>query len=330
MLVADPVAPVDEAAYDHLNVSANSKGCLVADHLRILLIGGSGFVSGTLAQTATALGHEVWAVTRGLHPLPAGVMGLTADRSDRDAFARTIDTVPDGWDLVVDCIGYEPADIEQDIRVFRDRTAHFVFISTDFVFDPAHRSFPQGEESEYHLTDGYGGKKRACERILEGAGLGGTRWTIVRPCHIYGPGSELGCLPRHGRDPDLLGKIRRGETLQLVGGGHFLQQPIMARDLAKLILSCHDNEAAHEQIFCTAGPDIIESRSYYDEIARVLDVDPAPVEEVGVRAHREENPGDAPFLCHRIYDLGRLRAAQLATPSTPFELGIREHVESMI
>ncbi|UCH27351.1 MAG: NAD-dependent epimerase/dehydratase family protein [Trueperaceae bacterium] len=302
----------------------------MANHLRILLIGGSGFVSGTLAQTATALGHEVWAVTRGLRPLPAGVMGLTADRSDRDAFARAIDAVPGEWDLVVDCIGYEPADAEQDARVFRDRAAHFVFVSTDFVFDPAHRSFPQGVESEYYLSEGYGGKKRACERILESADLGDTRWTIVRPCHIFGPGSLLGCLPRHGRDPDLLDRIRRGETLRLVGGGHFLQQPVLARDLAELILSCPANERTYEQIFCTAGPDIIESCSYYDEIAHVLGVDPAPIEEISVRAHLEAHPGDAPFLCHRIYDLERLRTARLTIPSTPFKLGIREHVESLI
>ena len=302
----------------------------MADHLRILLIGGSGFVSGTLARTAADLGHEVQAVTRGLRPLPAGVAGLTVDRSDRDAFARTLGEVPGEWDLVVDCIGFQPADAEQDVRVFRDRAAHLVFISTDFVFSPSHRSFPQAEESEHYLTEGYGGNKRACEHTLEAADLGGTRWTIVRPCHIYGPGSLLGCLPRHGRDPDLLDRIRRGETLRLVGGGHFLQQPILARDLAELTLSCHGNEAAHERIFCAAGPDIIESRSYYHEIARALGVDPAPIEEVGVQAHLEENPGDAPFLCHRIYDLGRLHAAGLAAPATPFELGIREHVESLI
>ena len=30
------------------------------------------------------------------------------------------------------------------------------------------------------------------------------QWTILRPCHIYGPGSQLGCLPLHGRDPKLI------------------------------------------------------------------------------------------------------------------------------
>lgn len=298
--------------------------------MRILSIGGSGFLSGTLARAAVAAGHEVQVVTRGQRSLPDGVDGIVADRKDREGFARAVAEAAGGWDLVVDCIGYDPEDAEQDVACFRDRTPQLVFVSTDFVFDPAHRVFPQPEESEHFTTEGYGGKKRACERILEGADLSGTAWTVVRPCHIYGPGSKLGCLPLHGRDDEIIDRIRRGETLQLVGGGHFLQQPILARDLADLILSCAGNDRTHGRIFCAAGPDIIESRTYYDKIARVLGVDPAPVEELDVQAHLAENPGAAPFMCHRIYSLDRLAESGARVPSTPFSVGIREHVESLI
>lgn len=37
---------------------------------KILVIGGSGFVSGTLARTARDQGHEIWIVTRGQKPHP--------------------------------------------------------------------------------------------------------------------------------------------------------------------------------------------------------------------------------------------------------------------
>src|SRR5690242_21331747 len=42
--------------------------------------------------------------------------GLTADRHDRVAFKRAINGAQTRWDLAVDCIGYEPADVKQDIR----------------------------------------------------------------------------------------------------------------------------------------------------------------------------------------------------------------------
>ena len=192
--------------------------------MRILSIGGSGFVSGTLARLAREQGHDVQVVTRGQRPLPEGVVGLVADRKDRAGFAATIAATAGDWDLVVDCIGFDPEDAEQDVACFRNRARQIAFISSDFVFSPPHRVFLQTEETDHYTTEGYGGKKRACEIVLANADLGDTKWTAIRPCHIYGPGSKLGCLPHHGRDEEIIDRIRRGETLKLVGGGYFLQQ----------------------------------------------------------------------------------------------------------
>ncbi len=299
------------------------------DKLKILVVGGSGFVSGTLAQTALAQGHEVWTITRGQRPVPAGVHSLVANRHHAEAFAAAVEEAQETWDLVVDCIGYDPAEARQDLAVFRQRAQHLVFISTDFVFDPTQRRFPQGEVSDSYALEGYGGKKRLCELELLDGDAGAMQWTVLRPCHIYGPGSLLGCLPLHGRDADLIDKMKTGQSLQLVGAGHFLQQPILAADLAALILSCHGNAATYGEIFCCAGPDIVESRTYYRIIAAVLGVD-LHVEELPVGQHLAENPQAAPFLCHRIYDLGKLAAADLAVPSTSLEEGLRQHVDHLL
>lgn len=295
----------------------------------ILIIGGSGFVSGTLARAALNQGHQVWTMTRGQRPVPEGVTSLVVDRKDQDAFEKVVTQTKIQWDLVVDCIGYDPVDARQDIVLFRDRAEQFVFISTDFVYEPSRRRFPQGEESDHYLTEGYGGKKRLCELEFLNGETGGMAWTIVRPCHIYGPGSLLGCLPLHGRDPELIAKVRRGETLKLVGGGHFLQQPILAGDLAALILSVFGNEACNRQIYCAAGPDVVESRTYYRLIADILGVT-LSIAEAPVDQHLAAQPGSAPFLCHRIYDLTKLQSSGLTIPSTPIEQGLAEHVESLL
>lgn len=296
---------------------------------KILLIGGSGFVSGTLAQKVLAAGHQLWAVTRGQRALAHGVKTITVDRSDRAAFARAIETEDTDWDLVVDCIGYSADDATQDLTLFRNRARHLVFISTDFVYDPARRLFPQPEHTAHYLSSGYGGKKRQAELIFVEGDAGPMQWTIVRPCHIYGPGSLLGCLPEHGRDAQLIERIRRGETLRLVGGGHFLQQPIYAANLAETILSCADNSAAHGGIFNVAGPDIVESRRYYEIIGEILGKR-VEIEEIPVADYRAAHPDRASFLCHRIYDLGGLGRSGLAVPSTPLETGLRAHVESLL
>jgi nucleoside-diphosphate-sugar epimerase len=299
--------------------------------MRLLILGGSGFLSGTLSRLALSQGHQVWTVTRGRRAVPDGARAIVADRKDRDGFARAVGEVGVDWDLAVDCIGFEPADAEQDLAVFGGTARQLVFISTDFVYDPARRRFPQTEDTDHYLApdDGYGGKKRACERVLLDANSSGLAVTVLRPCHIYGPGSQLGCLPRHGRDPELIRRLRDGESLALVGGGHFLQQPILVDDLAAMVLSVAGQESARGQVFCAAGPDIVESRHYYEIIADVLGV-AWRVEEVPVAAHQAAHPEAAPFLCHRIYDLSKARGAGLAVPATPLAEGLRKHVESLL
>ncbi len=299
----------------------------MAQTLDILIIGGSGFLSGTLARQAIGAGHRVWAVTRGQRPLPAGVTPIVADRKESGALSAALGAAT--WDLVVDCIGFDAADAEQDVELFRERAAQLVFISTDFVYDPQRRSFPQAETPAHYLTEGYGGKKRQCEIIFENSDSGDMRWTVLRPGHIYGPGSQLGCLPTHGRDRELIERMRRGEPLRLVGGGHFLQQPIFAPDLAETILSCAGNRSVHGAILNSAGPDVIQSRRYYEIIADVLET-PCRIEEIPVSEYAAAHPEHASFLCHRFYDLTRLHNSGLAVPATSIEDGLRQHVQSLV
>lgn len=300
--------------------------------MKVLIVGGSGHVSGAVARAALQRGHEVWTITRGRRALPEGVRSLVADRRDLAAMEAAVSGEGVRWDLVVDCICYDLPDIQQDIQLFTRRTDQFVFVSTDFVYDPAHRTFPQSEEASHWATDAssaYGRKKRLCERELMGGEQAGMDWTIVRPCHIYGPTSELGCLPLHGRDAGLIDRLRRGEPIRLVGNGHFLQQPILADDLAETIVSVAGNDKARRQVLNTAGPDIIESRQYYQIVADILGVE-LQVEEVPVGSHLAEHPGAAPFLCHRIYDLSRIGRTGLSLPSTTVEEGLRLHVEGWL
>lgn len=301
--------------------------------MNILIIGGSGHVSGAVARAALAAGHSVWAVTRGMRPLPPGMIGLTADRRDPQSLATAITGAAMTWDLVADCICYDPAEMRHAIALFRQRCRQYVFISTDFVYDPARRQFPQPADRAHYVTDGpgslgYGWKKRLCEEALSTGDTGDMAWTVLRPCHIYGPTSLLGCLPLHSRDPGLLARIRAGEPVQLVGGGHFLQQPILADDLALTVLSVAGNDGVRGRVFNAAGPDTIESRRYYERIGEVLGTK-VTTGEVPVQPFLAANPDKSPFICHRLNDIAPLRACGLHVPATPVDVGLRLHVEGL-
>ena len=302
--------------------------------MNVLIIGGSGHVSGAVARAALGEGHAVWTVTRGQRPLPAGVTGLTADRKAPGSLEAAVAAAGRTWDLVVDCIAFNEPDLRQDLALFRNRAGHLVFISTDFVYDPARRRFPQPEEPACYVeseqgASPYGFHKRAAERVLLESETAPLAWTVLRPCHIYGPTSELGCLPLHGRDKTLIARLRAGEALKLAGGGHFLQQPILADDLARAVMSIYGNTKARNRIFNAAGPDIVESRAYYRIIAHLLGVE-LKVEELPVDRLLAEKPDLAPFLCHRIYDRAAMKEAGLRLPSTPLVDGLRLHVDGLL
>jgi len=294
--------------------------------LRILIIGGSGFVSGTLARMAVKMGHEVTVVTRGQRPLPNGVQVITVDRNDRAAFSRQIAAHGVQWDLVMDAIGYTPDDARQDVEVFSGRTARLVFISTDFVYDPKHRKIPQPENDAVFASDGYGGLKRGAEIVLENTAPAGLPWTILRPSHIYGPGSLPGCLPLHGRDPHLIDHMLGGQPLRLIEGGRYLQHPVFAPDLAATILSAAGNPGGIGRTLNVAGPDVIESRDFYQTLGRLLARE-VTIEPVKVGEFLAEHPEKAPFCCDRVYDLSELIASGLTLPATSLEAGLRQQLE---
>ncbi|MBN1866432.1 NAD-dependent epimerase/dehydratase family protein [Candidatus Sumerlaeota bacterium] len=298
--------------------------------LNILILGGSGFVSGTTARLALERGDHVWTLTRGRKPLPEGVASLTVDRRAKpDEFRQLVRNAGVQFDVVFDIMARQPEDTLQDVETFRDIAPHLVFVSTDSVYDPFHRSFPQVEAAQSYYAKNYGGRKRRCELNLIEGDTGDMKWTIVRPTHAYGPGSLLGCIPLEGRVPDLIDRIRRGDALTLVGGGHFLQQPVFCPDLARMLLSCCGNSKCHNRIFNAAGPDVIESRTFYTVIGEILGCK-VRIAEYPVDRFHAEDPDKETFLCHRFFDMTQARAAGLAIPSTPLREGLRIHIESLI
>jgi nucleoside-diphosphate-sugar epimerase len=297
--------------------------------MNLLIIGGSGFLSGHVTHAALAAGHAVTIVTRGKRPAPAGVTTLVADRQDRQGFAKAIASTKARWDMAIDCIGFTAADAEQDVGVIGDHCDQLVFVSTDFVYSIENRPFPVDETfAGYEKQIAYGRGKREAELVILSA-AGKLPVTVLRPCHIYGPGSLLGCLPMHGRDPKLIERLRAGETLTLVGGGHFLQQPIYAPDLASMLLSCHANPKAAGEVFLAAGPDVVESKRYYQIIAQHLGVN-VGFAETSVSEFLAANPDKRPFCAHRVYSMQKARAAGLTVPATPLVEGLGQQVKSIL
>ena len=291
--------------------------------MKLLILGGSGQLSRRVAELAMQMGHQVWTLTRGIRSLPEGVHALTADRRDDQAFAEAIQLADTCWDACIDCTGRTPHDAAQCVGLLSRFTQRFAVVSTDSVYHPAYKTAPHDESNEHYLTDGgYGATKRLMEEVFIASGV---NYTIFRPGHIFGAGFQLGCYPEHSRQPDLLAHLRSGKPLRLVGGGEFLIHPIFVDDLALSLLDCLDKPRAYRQIFCMGGPDVVTNADYFRLLGRILGVD-VTIETIPLAGYLEAHPQYSGHLCHRCYDLTKLRNAGIRVPCTSLEEGLRQQI----
>jgi len=156
---------------------------------KALFIGGTGTIS--TAITARLANDPAWDLTllnRGSHcdEVPDGVRQIRADIADEEDVARKLDGMR--WDCVCDFIGFEPAQVERDWRLFRGRTAQYMYISSASAYQKPPRSpFITEQTPLENPFWAYSRAKIACEEFLFG------KWreegfpvTVIRPSHTYG------------------------------------------------------------------------------------------------------------------------------------------------
>jgi 2'-hydroxyisoflavone reductase len=212
--------------------------------MRILVLGGTVFLSRAVAAEAVRRGHEVVCACRG-SAVPDGARHLPVDRTE---------PLPSltGFDAVVD-VARRPSWVRAAVAQLPD--AHWVFVSTINVYED--ESTPGGRPGTLPLRapitedvdlavdpEAYGPMKVACEEIVTS---GAASALVVRPGLIVGPGDPTGRFTywpaRLGSDPAEV--VAPGDPADVV-------QVIDVRDLAEWIVDgC---ETRLEGVYDGVGP----------------------------------------------------------------------------
>ncbi|HRI64994.1 MAG TPA: NAD-dependent epimerase/dehydratase family protein [Polyangium sp.] len=202
--------------------------------MRILVLGGTGFVGRHLASICLARGHEVTLFHRG-RSNPAVLPQAEHVRGDRnESFEPLRGRI---FDIVFDTGGYEVPQVRSAARALRHPAMHYVFVSTISVYSDFARgveggplqSWDEAETGKLSL-ERYGALKAACERALDEEMEG--RVFHVRAGLILGP---------HDYDERFrywLERIARGGDVLAPGDPSALTQAIDVRDLGEWMLKC--------------------------------------------------------------------------------------------
>src|SRR5436190_1741201 len=141
--------------------------------MRVLVIGGTEFVSLHLVRALIRDGHEVVVLNRGRRRerLPAGVRTIICDRTDHAALRATL--VGERVDALVD-VAYAPttgADVEAALEALAGRLGHALLVSTGRVYDHS-LPIPYSEDTPRGLYWGeYAKNKIAGEEAVTQVGL---------------------------------------------------------------------------------------------------------------------------------------------------------------
>jgi 2'-hydroxyisoflavone reductase len=203
--------------------------------MRLLVLGGTGFVGRAVVEAGRARGAEITVFNRGRQAPPAGVTALVGDRLVDGGLA--VLTGRQEWDVVVDTWSTAPFAVQDAARLLSGRVGRYVYVSSRSVY-----VYPQplGLDESGPLVEGdpgagrdgteivYPVAKRGGELAAEAAF--GDRVLLARAGIILGPYEDVGRLPWW------LERIARGGPVVAPGPPDLGLQYIDARDLAEWLL----------------------------------------------------------------------------------------------
>ncbi|HEY2674162.1 MAG TPA: NAD-dependent epimerase/dehydratase family protein [Rugosimonospora sp.] len=298
--------------------------------LRVVFLGGAGMIASACAAEAVRAGVDLTVVTRtggGRWPVPDGARQVRADVRDPAALREALGGAD--HDVVVDWVGYSPADVARDVDAYAGRVGQYVFISTASVFSRPVPQLPVTESSPRRNNAWpYPKDKLDCETLLEAAYRERDfPVTIVRPAHVY----DRTVVPVLA-GWTAVDRMRRGRPAVVHGDGTSLWNLTHSGDFARAFVPLLGNQhALGESVNVTSG-EILTWDQIHQALAAAAGAPPR-------LAHRSsetietEIPNWGPVLRHDFahslfFDSTKLlRLVPGFASRVPFSAGAREIIE---
>jgi len=212
--------------------------------LRILILGGTGFIGPHEVRYARDRGHEVTLFNRGRTnaDLFDDVETLIGDRDGQLGALEGKE-----WDAVIDNSGFYPRWVRDSARLLEPSVGRYLFVSSLSAYDldrytadhdeftaPIATMDDPTDESDPPYGPNYGARKALCEKeVVEAFG---DRAVIVRPGQIVGPGEPT------DRIRYWVSRVERGGEVLVPGDPPDRVQMIDARDMTAWMVRLLEQE----------------------------------------------------------------------------------------
>jgi nucleoside-diphosphate-sugar epimerase len=296
---------------------------------RVLFIGGSGIISSACSSLAVERGLDLYVLNRGRgrdRPLPAGATVLRGDIRDSESVNAALGDLD--FDAVVNWVAFTPEHVRADLKLFRDRTRQYVFISSASAYQTPPARLPVVESTPLaNPCWQYSRDKIACEDLLvEAYRTEGFPATIVRPSHTY----DRTLVPFDG-GWTVLGRMRQGREIVVHGDGTSLWTLTHHTDFARGFVPLLGHPRTIGDAFHITSDDVLTWNQIAEALAAAAGVKPRIVHVPSDAIAAADPQWGAGLLGDKahsmVFDNSKLRTVVPDYVATvPFEQGAREIV----
>ena len=240
--------------------------------MRVLFIGGTGFISTAVSRLVVERGIELTLLNRGkTAAVAADVEHIIADMEQPASVRAALGEQQ--FDVVVNWIAYTAADIERDLALFRGRTKQYIFISSASAYQKPTTFYRISESTPLSNPFWqYSRDKIACEdRLMQAYREEGFPITIVRPSLTYEPNFPIalggwGCYT-------LAHRLLNGKPIIVHGDGTSLWVVTHAEDFGRGFIGLLGNDQAIGHAFHITSDEVLTWNQIYQTIADGLGVE---------------------------------------------------------
>lgn len=242
--------------------------------MKILLIGGTGTISGAIAKLLAQRGDDLTLLNRGnrAEDIPAGAKVICCDINNEALVAEKL--AGECFDTVCQFVGYKPEHVQRDYRLFAGKTKQYIFISSTAAYQKPVVNYRMTEETAFcNPYWDYAREKAACEEFLmQKYREEGFPVTIVRPSHTYGERSVPLAVRGKKGSWQILKRMMEGKKVIIHGDGTNLWTLTHNSDFAKGFVGLIGNPVALGEAFHITSDESVTWNQVYQIVADRLNV----------------------------------------------------------
>ncbi len=276
--------------------------------MKILVTGGTVFVSRYTAEYFVQKGHEVYVLNRNSRPQSNGVHLIEADRRQ---LSNKLKNIP--FDLVVDVTSYNKDDVRDLLNALGD-FGEYIMISSSAVYpETLPQPFTEDMKTGYNTHwEAYGTNKiDAEEYLLENL----PKAYIIRPPYLYGKMNNL------YREAFVFECAEKNLPFYMPKDGSFKLQFFDVEDLCRLIEAIVEKKPDYH-VINTGNVQATDAAEWVKLCYSVLGKTP----DIRYISAEYEQRQYFPFRDYEYY-LDVTRQSELLTDLKPLEIGLKESYE---